>query len=246
MQIVNLLLIYYAHSAPQFFHQQNPIYPNYFYQQVPFIYNPYPNPFYHYNYANSFYSKNIKPESDKKSFSDSTTKIDEKSVKPVSHHQWLNGQIPFNPFVQYVPAYGRNVDSWTATEIPVTVVVDEAFHKSYNTYQNPHVRNYVEQSKQNPPLQHGSSSAESVSQKTSEQVSQNVNVQSSPIDKQQFVQGAPLIPNVAGINTPQASISFFPHFQGLTFGRDLSNWNINEIPISAVVVDEGVDKNSEK
>lgn len=266
------------HSAPQHYPQQNSIYPSYFYQQLPFIYNPYPNPFYSYNYLNPSSGKFAvtKSESDKKSSQADPPTVEAKSAAPLIsnvvpnqwHHsqstQWPGGQIPYIPIVQYVPAYGRNLDSWSAKEIPVTVVVDEGYEKSYNVpysnhYQSPYVRNYVEQSKQNPqqPVQdvssigggHGSGTGGSLTLRTTPEAAQFISVQSSPIDKSQYVQGAPLIPNVAGINTPQASISFFPHYQGLqglSYGRDLAGWNVNEIPISAVVVDEGAEKNTEK
>lgn len=118
----------------------------------------------------------------------------------------------------------------------------------YNSYQGPYVRNYIEQSK---PSESSSSNQGSVVVKSAANEAHTINVHETPIEQSQYIQGAPILPNVASISTPQASIAFYPTpYQGAQyggFGRDLGNFNVNEIPISAVVVDEGVtDKNSEK
>ncbi|XP_065205389.1 uncharacterized protein LOC135835171 [Planococcus citri] len=258
---------YRAHSAPHYPSQSN--YPGYFYYQHPFAYDPYSNPYYIYNHLGPVPQKfldskptvDTKPSHSETESSAETRKINLKSSSstPVSN---LQQRTPIIPNIQYVPIYARNLDSWTAKEIPVTVILDENYEKSYNvpynTYQNPYVRNYVEQPK--PSSETASSSAASgprpgpgsiILKSAAHDEGHTINVHEISQEQSQYIQGAPIIPNVASISTPQASIAFYPTpYQGpISYGagRDLGSWNVNEIPISAVVVDEGVnDKNSEK
>lgn len=105
--------------VPQF-PQQNAIYPGFFYQQqFPFVYNPYPNPFYSYNYLGHIGALSSSRNSELRS-NDEQVEAEIPLPKP------FPVSVPLIPVIQYVPAYGKNAaNGWGANEIPVTVIFDE-------------------------------------------------------------------------------------------------------------------------